>query len=64
MIGLFSGSPSNLIGLKKNTYFFGWYCNVISNNIESLLVTLGAEISEDPGSRVRIALDNVKAVGH
>ncbi|MGH2415280.1 MAG: type II toxin-antitoxin system HicA family toxin [Microcystaceae cyanobacterium] len=32
--------------------------------IESLLVALGAEISEGRGSRVRMALNGVKAVFH
>jgi hypothetical protein len=34
------------------------------SDIESLLVALGAELSEGRGSRVRIALNGVKAVFH
>jgi hypothetical protein len=34
------------------------------SNIESLFITLGAEISEGRGSRVRVALKDVKAVFH
>ncbi|MCE3237552.1 MAG: hypothetical protein K0R24_533 [Gammaproteobacteria bacterium] len=33
-------------------------------DIESLLNTLGAEISEGNGSRVRIVLNNIRAVFH
>jgi hypothetical protein len=33
-------------------------------DIESLLLSLGAEISEGDGSRVRIALNGVRAVFH
>ena len=38
--------------------------NVLWSDIESLLETLGAEISEGSGSRVRIALQGVRAVFH
>lgn len=38
--------------------------NVIWKDCEKLLVALGAEISEGEGSRVRIALNGVKAVFH
>ena len=38
--------------------------NVVWNDIENLLIALGAEITEGSGSRVRIALNNVKAVFH
>ena len=34
------------------------------NNIESLLTAVGAEISEGRGSRVRVALNRVRAVFH
>jgi hypothetical protein len=34
------------------------------SDIESLLVALGAELSEGRGSRVRIALSGVRAVFH
>lgn len=34
------------------------------SDIESLLVALGAELSEGRGSRVRIALNGVRAVFH
>jgi hypothetical protein len=33
-------------------------------DIESLLVALGAEVSEGQGSRVRVALNGVRAVFH
>ncbi|EFK07521.1 toxin-antitoxin system, toxin component, HicA family [delta proteobacterium NaphS2] len=33
-------------------------------NIETLFVALGAEISEGRGSRVRVALNDVRAVFH
>ena len=38
--------------------------NVKWSDIEKLLVALGAEVSEGNGSRVRIALNGVKAVFH
>ncbi|HVT90297.1 MAG TPA: type II toxin-antitoxin system HicA family toxin [Tepidisphaeraceae bacterium] len=38
--------------------------NIVWNDIESLLSNLGAEISEGSGSRVRIALNGVRAVFH
>jgi hypothetical protein len=38
--------------------------NVRWTDIEALLATLGAEISEGNGSRVRIALNGVRAVFH
>jgi hypothetical protein len=38
--------------------------NVKWVNIESLLLNLGAEISEGRGSRIRIVLNGVKAVFH
>jgi hypothetical protein len=34
------------------------------NDIEGLFVALGAEISEGQGSRVRVALNDVRAVFH
>ncbi|MBT8341456.1 MAG: type II toxin-antitoxin system HicA family toxin [Desulfatitalea sp.] len=34
------------------------------NDIERLLTALGAEISEGQGSRVRVALNDVRAVFH
>lgn len=37
---------------------------VVWRDIEAMLVALGAEISEGSGSRVRIALNNVRAVFH
>ena len=33
-------------------------------NIESLFISVGSEISEGRGSRVRVALNNVRAVFH
>jgi len=38
--------------------------NIIWNDIEKLLMALGAEISEGSGSRVRLYLNGVKAVFH
>lgn len=38
--------------------------NILWADIESLLQALGAEVSEGEGSRVRIALNNVRAVFH
>ena len=38
--------------------------NIRWSDIEALLVSLGAEISEGSGSRVRIVLNEVRAVFH
>ncbi|GAB4448989.1 MAG: type II toxin-antitoxin system HicA family toxin [Anaerolineae bacterium] len=38
--------------------------NVVWKDIESLLAACGAEISEGRGSRVRIVLNDVKAIFH
>jgi hypothetical protein len=38
--------------------------NVLWNDIEKLLIVLGAEISKGRGSRVRIYLNNIRAVFH
>ena len=38
--------------------------NIAWTDIESLLVALGAEVSEGRGSRVRITLNEVRAVFH
>ncbi len=38
--------------------------NVVWKDIESMLIALGAELSEGRGSRVRIALNGVRAVFH
>jgi ABC-type phosphate transport system ATPase subunit len=38
--------------------------NVVWDDIESMLTHSGAEISEGAGSRVRIALNGVRAVFH
>jgi hypothetical protein len=38
--------------------------NILWSDIESLLLSLGAEVSEGRGSRVRIALNGVRAVFH
>ena len=38
--------------------------DILWNDIESLLKTLGAEISEGRGSRIRVALNDVRAVFH
>ena len=38
--------------------------NILWKDIESLLIACGAEISEGRGSRVRIVLNDVRAVFH
>jgi hypothetical protein len=38
--------------------------NILWRNIEAMLKTAGAEITEGEGSRVRIALNGVRAVFH
>lgn len=38
--------------------------NIRWNDIEALFIELGGEISEGSGSRVRVALNGVKAVFH
>jgi hypothetical protein len=38
--------------------------NIAWSDIEKMLIALGAEISEGSGSRVRIALNGVRAVFH
>ena len=38
--------------------------NIVWADIESMLVACGAEISEGRGSRVRLALNGVRAVFH
>jgi hypothetical protein len=38
--------------------------NIVWKEIESLLVACGAEISEGRGSRIRIVLNDVKAIFH
>lgn len=38
--------------------------NIEWKNIESLLISLGAEITEGNGSRIRIKLNNCRAVFH
>lgn len=38
--------------------------NIAWKDIETLLVSLGAEISEGRGSRIRVALNKVRAVFH
>ena len=38
--------------------------NIAWRDIEALFVALGAEISEGSGSRVRVALNKVRAVFH
>ena len=37
---------------------------IIWKDIESLLIALGAELSEGRGSRIRIALNGIRAVFH
>jgi hypothetical protein len=38
--------------------------DILGNDIESLFKTLGSDISEGRGSRVRVALKGVRAVFH
>jgi len=38
--------------------------NVLWSDVEKLLIALGAELSEGRGSRIRIALNGVRAVFH
>jgi len=38
--------------------------NIVWRDVEALLIALGGEISEGNGSRVRIALNGVRAVFH
>ena len=38
--------------------------NINWKDIESLFIALGAEISEGSGSRVRVALNDIRAVFH
>jgi hypothetical protein len=38
--------------------------NITWRDIESLFIALGAEVSEGSGSRVRVALKDVRAVFH
>ncbi|MDQ2745735.1 MAG: type II toxin-antitoxin system HicA family toxin [Acidobacteriota bacterium] len=38
--------------------------NILWNDVEKLLIGLGAELSEGRGSRIRIALNGVRAVFH
>lgn len=38
--------------------------NILWNDIESLFVALGANVSQGKGSRVRVKLNEVKAVFH
>ena len=38
--------------------------NILWSDIESLLIALGAEVSEGRGSRVRFALNDIRATFH
>ena len=38
--------------------------NIVWANVEAMLLSFGAEITEGSGSRVRIALNGVRAVFH
>ncbi|MEO1431806.1 MAG: type II toxin-antitoxin system HicA family toxin [Cyanobacteria bacterium J06633_8] len=38
--------------------------NILWNNIESLFVALDADVSQGKGSRVRVKLNEIKAVFH
>jgi predicted RNA binding protein YcfA (HicA-like mRNA interferase family) len=55
---------------KKQLRTLGWIfadpvrANIDWHDVESLLSALGAELTEGRGSRVRVALNGVKAVCH
>jgi hypothetical protein len=38
--------------------------NIAWRDIEALFIALGAEVTEGSGSRVRVALNNVRAIFH
>jgi hypothetical protein len=38
--------------------------NISWNDIETMLIALGAEVSEGAGSRVKVALNDIRAVFH
>lgn len=38
--------------------------NILWRDIETLLVALGADVSEGSGSRIRVALHDVRAIFH
>jgi HicA toxin of bacterial toxin-antitoxin, len=38
--------------------------NISWNDIETMLIALGAEVSESAGSRVKVALNDIRAVFH
>ena len=38
--------------------------NILWKDIESLFITLGAEVSQGKGSRVRVKLNDIRAVFH
>lgn len=40
------------------------HSSIVWKDIESLLISLGAELSEGRGSRVRVALNGVRAIFH
>ena len=48
----------------SNTYKAVARLDIPWSNVESLFIALGAEISEGRGSRVRVALNDVRAVFH
>jgi len=47
-----------------NVLFDPVLSNIVWSDIESLLVALGAEVTEGNGSRVRIRLNGIRAVFH
>lgn len=48
----------------KSIFHLPIKANIVWNDIESLLIALGADIEEGSGSRVRIALNGVRSVFH
>jgi len=55
-----SKQQKTLIDIFKNPV----QSNIVWNDVESLLISLGAEITKGNGSRVRIKLNDERAVFH
>jgi hypothetical protein len=59
-----SGLNKKQIKILKSIFENPVRSDVLCNDIENLLVALGAELSEGRGSRVRIYLNGIRAVFH
>jgi hypothetical protein len=59
-IQLMSGYKKTLQAIFKSPLV----SNILWSDIEAMLLKLGAEVSEGRGSRIRIALNGVRAVFH